>query len=278
VVTIHDAIPWNGQDTAWSPGFYRDWLLPAAYHKATAVLTDSNSSRRDILARWPKLQPKLHVVSLGVHERYFEAEPESRAIQFGDRVVDEPYLLYLGGSEPRKRLNWALQAWWGCGVPGVSFVVCGLERAAHDTVRRMTPAEFQDRLILAPFIPEDLMPRVYMRAAAVLYPTLYEGFGLPVVEAQAVGTPVLFSDVGSLTELKGPGAIVLPVDDLAAWSRAVSDVVRSHAASRSADGVARAWAKQYSWDSHINRTLAVYQAAAARTIRSRANTQCDNQA
>ena len=263
IVTIHDAIPWQGQDSAWPPGFYRDRLLPAAYHRASAVLTISNTSRRDLLAKWPKLQDKLHVVPLGADERYFNVEPDQEPVRLGEYVASEPYLLYLGGFEPRKRLTWALQTWWGSSVPGLSLVVCGLERAAHETVRQMVPPEFKDRLILAPFIREEEMPRIYMRAAAVLYPTLYEGFGLPVVEAQAVGTPILFSDVGSLTELKGPGAVVLPTDDLAAWVRAVNEVVTAGATSNFRGRIARAWAEQYSWDSCVQRTLAIYRSVAA---------------
>jgi glycosyltransferase involved in cell wall biosynthesis len=105
------------------------------------------------------------------------------------------------------------------------------------------------------------MPRLYLRAAAVLYPSLGDGFGLPVIEAQAVGTPVLFSDSGSLSELKGPGAVVLPVDDLSAWVRAADLIVRSRPASTGPDRIARAWAGQYSWDSCVKRTLAVYESA-----------------
>lgn len=264
VVTVHDTIPWNNQDDYWPAGFYRDRLLPASYHRAAAIMTISDCSRRDILARWPALQPKLHVVPLGVDERYLEAQPDGRRIEIGGQIIGEPYLLYIGGADPRKRLSWALQTWWGSSVPGLSLVVCGVERSAHDDVRRMVPRHLHERLIIAPFVSETEMPRLYMRAEAVLYPTLYEGFGLPAVEAQAVGTPVLFSDVGSLTELKGPGAVVLPVDDLSAWVRAVDSIAGSSSRLAGPDRVARAWARQYSWDAHIDRTLDVYEAAAER--------------
>src|SRR6187455_1020036 len=70
VVTIHDMIPWQGQDAHWPPGFYRDRLLPSAYQRSSAILTVSNTSRRDILARWPNLRQKLHIVSPGVDQRY----------------------------------------------------------------------------------------------------------------------------------------------------------------------------------------------------------------
>ncbi|HEX4913860.1 MAG TPA: glycosyltransferase, partial [Vicinamibacterales bacterium] len=185
-----------------------------------------------------------------------------KPIALGDRPLGEPYLLYLGGADPRKRLMWALQAWWSGRAAAANMGVCGVEAAAHDRVRASVPRHMQEKLILAPFISEDDMPRLYMRAAAVLYPSLYEGFGMPVVEAQAVGTPVLFSDVGSLSELKGPGAVVLPVDDLSAWVRTLEQLL---ATPRPAgpDRVARAWAGQYSWDAYTQRTLDVYNSMTA---------------
>jgi glycosyltransferase involved in cell wall biosynthesis len=260
-VTIHDTIPWQTDtDPHWPPGFYRDRLLPSAYHRASAIMTISNTSRRDILARWPALEPKLHLISPGVDERYLEAEPDRRPFALGDRELSGPYLLYVGGSDPRKRLMWALQAWWtSASARLASFVVCGVEAAAQDGFRRAVPRELQQRLIFAPFVAEDDMPRLYMRAAAVLYPSLYEGFGLPVIEAHAVGTPVLFSEVGSLSELQGPAAVVLPVDELPAWSAALDGIVQSNPPRPRPDRIARAWAQQYSWDAYADRTLAVYQ-------------------
>lgn len=260
VATIHDTIPWQKRDGGVKPDWYRDWLLPAAYHRAAAIITISQTSRRDILARWPALKQKLHVISPGVDERYLEARPGVVPMFIGDRAVPEPYLLYLGGADPRKRLMWALQAWWRGGADRSSFVICGLEASAHDAVRRSVPRELQEKVIMLPFVSEEDMPRLYMRATAVLYPSLYEGFGLPVVEAQAVGTPVLFSEVGSLAELNGPGAIVLPVDDLEAWSRTVSNLLDARRSHTEPDRVARAWAEQFSWHAYVERTIAVYEA------------------
>jgi glycosyltransferase involved in cell wall biosynthesis len=261
VITIHDTIPWQSAECT-PPGFYRDRVLPGAYRRARAIITISATSRRDILARWPHLEPKLHVISPGVDERYLEAVGDRQPVVVGDRVIPEPYLLYLGGAEPRKRLMWALQAWWNAGGDA-TMVVCGLEARAHDRIRESVPRHVRDRLVLASYVPEDNMPRLYMRAIAVLYPSLYEGFGMPVVEAQAVGTPVLFSDVGSLTELKGPTALVLPVDDLSAWVRAIEALLQSQSPAERPDRVARAWASQYSWDAYTSRTLEVYRSVVA---------------
>lgn len=260
VVTVHDTIPWQtDQDAFFRPGTYRDRVLPKAYDRAAAIITVSQTSRRDILARWPALKTRLHVVSPGVDERYLEAEPDRQQIVIDGKILPEPYILYLGGSDPRKRLMWALQAWWtSAASKTTAMVICGVEAAAQESFRRSVPHELHQRLIFAPFIPEEDMPRLYMRASAVLYPSLYEGFGMPVVEAQAVGTPVLFSEAGSLAELKGPGAVVLPIDDLQAWTRAIDLMAQSKPTRYGPDRIARAWAQQYSWDAYTDRTLAVY--------------------
>lgn len=263
VVTIHDTELWRTESSGSNssePDFYRDRMLPSAYQRARAVMTVSNAARRDILARWPSLKAKLYVVSPGVHERYLEAEPDWAPIDLRGRTITGPYLLYVGGADLRQRLTWALQTWWSCQSPDLWFVACGIDAASHDVVRQMVPRQFQERLVLAPFVPESEMPRLYMHAAAVLYPTISGGFGLPVIEAHAVGTPVLFSDVGNLSELKGPAAVVLPVDDMDSWSRAARLIIQSRPGSRGPDRIARTWAAQYSWDSYVKRTLAVYEA------------------
>jgi glycosyltransferase involved in cell wall biosynthesis len=262
VVTVHDTIPWRGEDPAWPAGFYRDRLLPSAYHRASAIVTISECSRRDILARWPHLRAKLHVVALGVDERYLDLTWDSRPVTVNGLPVSKPYLLYLGGMDVRKRVTWAINVWLGVACRDVTLICCGLEPACHESVRAGIPAERQHQFITASYVGEDDMPRLYMQATAVLYPSLYEGFGLPVIEAQAVGTPVLFSEVGSLAELKGPGAVVLPVDDLSAWVRSVNEVLSARDSEADRNRPARAWARQYSWDACTERMVSVYRGAA----------------
>jgi glycosyltransferase involved in cell wall biosynthesis len=264
VVTIEDNRLWREGAGAAPPGFYRDHLLPSAYGRAAAIVSMSETSRREILSRWPALQSRLHVVSPGIDEHFLDAAPTRRPIVVGDQVVNEPYLLYVGSSEPRKRVLWALQTWWGASASAkVTLVVCGVDPAQHANLRRLVPRALLDRLILAPLVPADEMPRLYMRATAVLYPALYEAVGLPVIEAQAVGTPVLFSDVGSLAERQGPEAIVLPADELPAWVRTVTNLLNVPNPRHGSHRIGQAWARQYSWDAYIDRTLAVYAEALA---------------
>jgi glycosyltransferase involved in cell wall biosynthesis len=269
IVTIQDDRLWREGIGSAPPGLYRDRLLPSAYRRAAAIITTSESSRHEILSRWPLLQPRLHVVSPGIDERFLDAADDGRPLAVGDREVTEPFLLYVGSSDSRKRALWALQTWWGASASAsVSLVVCGVDEAQHANLRRMVPPALLDRLFLAPFLPVEDLLRLYMRAAAVLYPALYEAVGLPVIEAQAVGTPVLFSDVGGLVERRGPTAIVLPVDELPAWVRTVTTLLANAERGQRADRIGQAWARQYSQDAYVERTLAVYaEALAARPQR-----------
>jgi glycosyltransferase involved in cell wall biosynthesis len=247
VVTVHDALPWTGQEPGWPRGWYVDGVLPRAFRKCAAVITDSESSRRDLVRLWPSLGPKMHVIPLGVDDSYLEASPDGLSPSLRASGVRPPYLLYLGGEIPRKRLDWALAVLAGLGDADVNLVVCGLAGPAQDRVRERTPTALRGRLCLLPFVSETDMPRLYQNAAAVLYPTLYEGFGLPVLEAAAVGTPVLFSPLGSLAELQGPGSVVLPSEDLTAWVEACRSLLVRRGAHPQPDEQARAWAANYSW-------------------------------
>ena len=263
IVTLHDAMPWLLPEPDWRPGWYRDAIVPRALRKCAAVITVSESSRRDIVALWPELLPKIHVIPNGVDDEYLRAAPGPPGPALQRAGVRQPYLLYLGGHVPRKRLDWALRTFARVADTGVSLVICGLGQEPGGVIERLAP-DLRSRVVLLPFVPEAEMPGLYLGAAAVLYPTEYEGFGLPALEAQAVGAPVLFSDVSSLTELQGPGSHVLPAQDLDAWASTARALIEQRRSGARPDERSRAWARGYSWDACAARTLAVYADIAAR--------------
>jgi glycosyltransferase involved in cell wall biosynthesis len=178
--------------------------------------------------------------------------------------VRSPYLLYLGGELLRKRAEWAVEVLAGLADSRVSLVLCGLNSTARDRVWGTAPPEVRPRLVFAPFIADRDMVRLYQNAVALLYPTLYEGFGFPALEAQAVGTPALFSALGSLAELQGPGAVVLPPHDLNAWVAACRQLLGERDGEARPWEEARRWARRFSWEVSTARHLEVYRNAAAR--------------
>jgi glycosyltransferase involved in cell wall biosynthesis len=264
VVTIHDTIPWTTdelQDRIW----YWCHLLPAAYRKCAAIITISECSRKDILKLWPSVEPKLHVIRHGVESAYFEVGPGTLGRRLRAAGIRAPYLLYLGGDIARKRLDWAIRVWQNLRDPQLQLVVCGVESASKPGIleKHVSP-DVRELICFAPFISEADMPRLYQNAIGVLYPTLYEGFGLPIIEAQAAGTPVLLTAVASLAELHGPGVFVLPPNDLEAWVTVCRQLIAERRESPFPRQRSREWARQFSWMESARRHLEVYRAVVCR--------------
>ena len=259
VVTIHDTMIWD-LDEAVPAGLYRDTILPRGFARAAALVTISEQSKRDILRLWPSVAPKLHVIPHGVEPGFLEAQPAPLDPALQAAGIRAPYLLYCGGLLPRKRLAWAIDIFAGLNNPDLQLVVLGVPASAHAEARATIAPECRERVLFAPFLAQSLMPRLVQNAAAMLYPTLYEGFGFPALEAQAVGTPVLMSALGSLAELVGPGAMVLEPNDRNGWIAAARQALAMH----SKNETARRWAQGFSWQASAAAHLALYRQAAGK--------------
>lgn len=264
VVTIHDTIPWEVElPTRWARWYWHE-LMPAAFRRCAAVITISESSRRDILARWPDLEPKLSVIPHGIEAAYFDAPTGPLPASLAASLGGARYAVYLGGPMPRKRFDWAVKVLAAQPDEALKLVACGFGAEARETARRALPAELRARVLFSEFLSDAELLALYRGAVAVLYPTLYEGFGFPAVEAQAAGVPVVFSPLGSLTELVGPLTTLVPADDLAAWAAALHEAATLPAAAR-ADKAARAsaWAQRFRWSESWRQHLAVYRRVAS---------------
>lgn len=263
VVTLHDTLAF--EERADTPGerLYWDRVVPAALKRAAHVITISECSRRDILARWPELEPRLSVIYHGIEAAYFEPPTAAIPAALQQALGGAAYTVYLGGPMKRKRFDWALQVLAAQPDPALKLVACGFGAAAREAARRALPHELQGRVLFAEFLSDAELQAVYAGAAAVLYPTLYEGFGFPAIEAQAAGVPVIFSPLGSLAELVGPLTTLVQAEDLAAWAAALHGAATMPADAR-ADKAAQArdWAQGFRWAESWRRHLDVYRKVA----------------
>ncbi len=265
VVTLHDTLEWDAPQDGAAARFYFDKLLPAALARCAAVITISESSRRDILARWPALEPKLTVIPHGIAGDYFIDGPGGLPGSVQATVGNDPYIVYLGGPMVRKRFDWAVQVLAACAKPDLHLVACGFGAPARAAAHAALPAALRHRVHFAPFLSDAELLALYRSARAVLYPTLYEGFGFPAIEAQAAGVPAIFSAVSSLTELVGPLALVVEPCDIQAWVAAVNRSLALGAVERADLAQAsRTWAQGFSWRRSFERHLAVYRQAVGR--------------
>jgi glycosyltransferase involved in cell wall biosynthesis len=225
------------------------------------ILTPSESTRRDVV-RLLRVDPgRVRVIP-------YAAAPSFRPVPLDpDRLqaahgIRPPYFLYVGTLEPRKNLGRALRAFASVAgkLDGCRFVIVGQRGWRYDEVlREAARPELQGRVELLGYVPEERLPDLYAHALALVYPSLYEGFGLPVVESMACGTPVLTSRSSALAEI-GEGAALLadPADEKALadglLALATDEALRLRLRAR---GLERA--RDFSWERTGRETAAAYQ-------------------
>ena len=188
--------------------------------RATHVLAISEATKRDIVTHCDVPPTKISVVYLGVSERFRPVEDARVLVSVRQRYgITDPYLLYVGTIQPRKNLRRLIEAWAGylqrTGSSGAPMLVIagkrgwlteGIERRAHDL-------GVGDHVRFTGYVDDADLPALISGAVSFLFPSLYEGFGLPVLDAQACGTPVLCSSVSSLPEVAGDAALFVDPHD-----------------------------------------------------------------
>ncbi len=262
VVTMHDAAVFDHPEW-FAPNFaslYR-FLLPRLARRCLKIVTVSQFSR-ERLAHWLSLAPeRIDVVWNGVDEHFRPAETgavDRARAQLG--LGDAPYFACLSTMEPRKNLSLVLRAWAVARdrMPEQTrLLVIGKKGAA--AVFRDSPASSSEPegVVYAGFVAEALLPPLLTGATALLYPCLYEGFGLPVAEAMACGTPVVTTALASLPEIAGDGAIYVDPLDPGDLARQLVRLVSSADCRAEYSGRGRARAALFSWSEAAARMDAI---------------------
>jgi glycosyltransferase involved in cell wall biosynthesis len=268
VLTLHDAIdeiyyrPMMSLWQRWRPGSVRAWLGHwAARRRAHHVITVSEHAKADIVRHLRVPRSRISVIYEAADHRFHRAvSRESVAAVRAKWGLSRPYFLYIGGWEQRKNVPFLVRGFAASGLDEADLVLAGgkdLERAQVTTLVKELGCA--DRVKLLRFVPDSDLPALYESALAFVYPSEYEGFGLQLVEAMAVGCPVLASRATSLPEILGLGGETFALSDpaeLAALSRRVATdpAFRSGLAIR-----ARERSSAFSWDRAAMETIAVYE-------------------
>lgn len=227
VVTVHDVIPLSfpGVSSRLDTLIHRYWL-PRALSRVDAVSTISDCSARDI-TRYLRVPPtRLHVIRAGVGNRFHPVPLEQAQGIVAERFgVRSRYALFVGALTERKNIRRAVEAFAlvSRDMPDLQLVVAGPRAAWMQTpVAALAQSlEIDDLVVITgPVIEKDL-PALYSAAAVFLFPSLYEGFGLPPLEALACGAPVVCSDRGALPESVGDAALTVDPYDVAGIAAAM---------------------------------------------------------
>lgn len=266
VVTVHDLgflrnPDWFPADRAW---YYR-LLAKRTLRQARRIIADSAATRddlRDLLGVDPSL---VDVVPLGVAPEFRPRDVGSVAAARVRHRLPERYLLYVGTLEPRKNLVRLIEAFSAVAaeIPD-DLVIAGRDGWKHAPIREAAAASpHRDRIHFPGFLAHDDLAALLTGARAFVWPSLFEGFGLPVLEAMACGAPVLTSDTSSLPEVAGDAALPVNPADTAAIAGALRRLAEDDAlcGALSAAGVARA--AEFTWERTARETVRAYAAALA---------------
>ncbi len=262
----------------WFPLKHRllmNLTVPPSMRQADQVITDSESSRADILRVYNL--PEQHVVAipLGLPQGFgTEIEPEAARKFVAEKYgLTEPFLLAVGVQQPRKNLRMLARAFGSAIVKYelqhrlafVGKVGWETDKNALCDEAEATGADLAVLGLRFPGYVEDAdLPMLYRACAALVHPALYEGFGFPPLEAMACGTPVVVSDRPALPELVGEAALIVPATDTEAWAKALFRIVDDKALRRELTERGPARAARYTWENTARRTLEVYRAAVQR--------------
>jgi glycosyltransferase involved in cell wall biosynthesis len=250
-------------DERWRRRFRR-WLDDAA-----RLLVPSGATGRDLIDLYGVDPERVDVVHHGVDADAFRPAPDRAVAEVRRRFgIAGPYLFFVGGIEPRKNLAGLVRAFAGLGE-GVSLVIAGgpvrwFPKAAADLESQIAalPSPIRERVVRTGYVSDADRLALLTGATAFVYPSRYEGFGMPVLEAMACGVPVLTSDVSSLPEVAGDAALLVDPDDtegLAAAMREVLDDV-DLAERLSASGLVRA--AEFTWMRTAKQTAQTFRRAA----------------
>jgi glycosyltransferase involved in cell wall biosynthesis len=232
---------------------YLDQTTRYSARRADRILADSEATRRDLIAQYGVDSRKITVIYPGVEGIARASDTEIAAVR-AKYGLQQAYLLFVGTLQPRKNLKRLIEAFHQADLPDHVLVLAGkpgwlFDRAIPDTVDR-------SHVLLPGYIPDSDIAPLYSGAAGFVFPSLYEGFGFPVVESMRCGTPVLCANTSSLPELAGDAAILVDPLDTNAIAEGMNRLVKERGDTRIAKGYQQA--AQFTWNRAAEQILTLF--------------------
>lgn len=265
VVTVHDLIPYIYPETV-GRGYLKIFLheMPRIMEQSDLVITVSEHSKRDI-QRIFQLPDEKVVVTYEAPESVYQPIDKTAAQAYVKEKfgIDSRYLLYIGGFSPRKNVKGLINAFYEVqhDIPAdYKLVLVGKEARDYDDTAMLVEAlRLQDKVVFTGFAPVLELPYLYSAADLFIYPSFYEGFGLPPLEAMACGTPTITSNTSSIPEVTGQAALLINPHDMYDLAGQIVKVLNDESLQHKMrqDGLAQS--AQFTWKRCAEETLAAYQ-------------------
>ncbi|MBN1890973.1 MAG: glycosyltransferase family 4 protein [Thermoflexales bacterium] len=312
LLTVHDLTFKRDPDSAYPKlRRYLDRVVPASVQRASHVLADSTATKDDLVELFGTPPDKISVILGGVEKRFAPVTDPERlaAVRRKYALGDGPFILGLGTIQPRKNYRRLIQAFLivNCqlltvngqlaspvakpggtqygeqsiqnskptqGVENLKLVIAGGKGWLYEDIfAEVKRLGLEGSVVFPGFVDDDDLPALYSAASVLAYPSLYEGFGLPVLEAMACGTPVVTSNVSSLPEVAGVAALTVTPTDVDALGGALLAVLTDEALRRQMIERGLVHACRFTWEDSARQLLAAYERVAAQAKSPIANRQ-----
>jgi glycosyltransferase involved in cell wall biosynthesis len=238
--------------------------MPLFLRRTDAIICVSEHTKRDAVKLYQIDETKTHVIHEGIHPRFKQVTDLSALQRAKERYnLPDQFILAVGTIEPRKNLITLFEAFKALVAnsqwPNLTIIVVGKQGwLFEETFRAVHERGLTGRVKFPGFVADEDLPAVYSLAKALAFPSVYEGFGFPPLEAMACGTPVLCSNTSSLPELVGQSALLLPPTDAAEWATALNQVLTDRGLALALRQRGPHQAAKYSWEKAAKETRTVY--------------------
>jgi len=260
LATLHDLLVMRADDGIASEAFRkkRCQLYRAAAAAADAIITDSVTTKQDVIQQLGVPDERVHVVYLGVDQHFAQQNPEAMHKVLRQYQVSPGYLLFVGAISGRKNTARLVQAYAQsrARTERPLVLVGAMSYRSEDTIEAIHQSGLDKHIRLLGYVPDEDLPALYASAGCFVFPTLYEGFGMPILEAMASGSPVLTSNTGAAPEVSGGLTVSVNPYDVEAIADGIDRALETPAPLLAR---AREHAKAFTWERCASQTLAIYR-------------------
>jgi glycosyltransferase involved in cell wall biosynthesis len=276
ILTVHD-LSFLRVPQYFVLGFreYLEGAVSRAVKRAYHILADSESTRRDLIELMAVEPERVSVLYPGVEPRFQQVHD----MEFLHRVrsrygLPEHFVLGLSTLQPRKNFDGLIQAYHRMlatrdGEPGITdldlVIVGGTGWLYKDTLALAERLGLGERVHFVGFVSDEDLPALYSLATVFAFPSWYEGFGLPVLEAMACGTPVVAADNSSLPEVVGGAGLMVSAGDAEALAKALASLLTEQSLRRQLIAAGREQARRFTWEAAATRLSTIYESASRGT-------------
>lgn len=262
VLTVHDLSFIRSPETA-TPRLraYLNAVVPRSVARADHILADSAATGQDLIELYHTPAEKISVLYSGVESRFSRVDDQAVLAAMRDRykLGDGPYILSVGTVQPRKNYERLVEAFHRLGDADIKLVITGGKGWLDDPLyRRIDALKMRDQVVMTGFVDDADLPALYSGAAVFAFPSLYEGFGLPPLEAMACGVPVVSSNTSSLPEVVGDAALCVDPHSVDQLAGALDQIIHNETLRRDLVDKGYRRARQFTWTTAAHQLRELY--------------------